>query len=1063
MSELRSLKIYKASAGSGKTYTLVREYLRLLLKSGDIYRFKRIIAMTFTNKAALEMKERVIKTLNQLSRQDDGDLKIVENYAAEFKMNPDDLREKSSKALSAMLHNYSDLNIQTIDKFNVRLIRSFVRDLNMANDFEVLVDTTEFNEKVVDKFLDSIHSRDHEEIKNRLVTDYLESKLERGEAWDIRGELIDTLKLFEKETFRILLPQLLEFEFNFENLHQLKLHRDRISEQFEKEKQTVLLPFLTNYDYDTFKIEFKQKGWNHLHNRLAKISNQELLDVEGLTEPNRISIGTFFDENSAGHFFEEFRNIAEFIARVEGEYKDDFLTYHYAITTYFQLALLKYLVGQVQTQKLTENIIPINEINDLISSQMRQENADYIYERVGVRFDHFLLDEFQDTSRMQWLNLIPLVHNSIAQGQDNLIVGDSKQAIYRFRNGVVEQFADLPAIYNPENDVEQARLSVYFEKNAVEDTLKDNWRSRKDVIEFNNHLFANLKSILAEEYQSYYADKDLIQNVINKNAGHVFVEIEPMESTQEDLEEDENSVEIGEDEVFLLERVEDVLSRGFAPRDICVLARNNKELGIWAKLLIGAGKDVTTDEGLVVSNSVRVKFLVAWMQLILKPGSSQYQRDFVLNFMQLNPENNQDEFLKYFMRSHFDFKAFLDEHFQGQLVYRIRYENLYDLILKILRQLDIDELSDPFLHFFCNLVQQFDINFGPNIERFLHYYNSRGKDKKVPLAEGNAIRLMTAHKSKGLEFPVVIMPKASWDWKVKSSKHLFFNEDKALFYLANISGNEKATELQRKLHDIEKEKNKLDIFNLFYVACTRAVDELHMRFGYVSRKSDIKSGSSNALGYYLDQYLSESYGDLAKCEQGKIQYSFGKPVNNELKKFESKNLDIQLHGETLWFPEISLIDRDSLDAMSLNEERVFGRLVHETLESMKAPHDLDAALDILVRQNAIQPEIQSAIREHVARISADSFIADLIFPDLAHNEKTLDECEIVLSPLERIRPDRVILGKNQVRVIEYKTGIERPRDIKQLEQYVFALREMGYVDCAAYLVYTDQLRVKQIC
>ena len=199
---------------------------------------------------------------------------------------------------------------------------------------------------------------------------------------------------------------------------------------------------------------------------------------------------TFFDENSAGHFFEEFRNVANFLARIEQEYKDDFLTYQYAITSYFQLALLKYLVSQVQTQKLTENIIPINEINDLISSQMRQENADYIYERVGVRFDHFLLDEFQDTSRMQWLNLIPLVHNSIAQGQDNLIVGDSKQAIYRFRNGVVEQFADLPAIYNPENDVEQARLSVYFEKNALEDTLKDNWRSRRDVIEFNNHLFA---------------------------------------------------------------------------------------------------------------------------------------------------------------------------------------------------------------------------------------------------------------------------------------------------------------------------------------------------------------------------------------------------------------------------------------------------------------------------------------------------------------------------------------------------------------------------------------------
>ncbi len=1063
LSHLLPLKIYKASAGSGKTYTLVREYLRLLLKSGDVYRFKRIIAMTFTNKAALEMKDRVIKTLNQLSKQEDKDLRLVQNYAAEFQMHQDELKEKASKALSAMLHNYSDLNIQTIDKFNVRLIRSFVRDLNMANDFEVLVDTAEFNEKVVDKFLDSIHSRDREEIKNRLVSDYLEAKLERGEAWDIRGELIETLKLFEKETFRVLLPQLLEYEFNFENLKQLKMHRNLIVEQFEKEKQAVLTPFLLNHDKEAFKSGFKVKNWQHVYGRLVKLKEQELLDFEGFSESNSAAIEVFLEENSTGYFYDECNKVLQFVARVEEQYKDDFLTYQYAVTSFFQLALLKYLVVQVQTQKLAENIIPINEINELISSQMRQENADYIYERVGVRFDHFLLDEFQDTSRMQWLNLIPLVHNSIAQNQSNLIVGDSKQAIYRFRNGVVEQFAKLPEIYNPENDIEQARLSDYFHDNSELNTLKDNWRSRKDIITFNNELFANLRKILDDEFQSYYADEDLIQNAINEAQGHVFVEVEPIESTFEDADEEEDTEEIGGDEAFLLERVAAVLSRGFQPKDICVLARSNKELGIWAKLLIASGQDVTTDEGLVVSNSVRVKFLVAWMQLILKPGSSQYQRDFVLNYMHLHPENNQDAFLKYFMRSHFDFQAFLDEHFQGQLVYRLRYENLYDLVLQILRQLDIDELSDPFLHFFCNLVQQFDINFGPNIERFLHYYNTRGKEKKVPLAEGNAIRLMTAHKSKGLEFPVVIMPKASWDWKVKSTKHLFFHEEKALFYLANISSNAKSTRLQECLSESEKEKNKLDTFNLFYVACTRAVDELHLRFGYLARKSDAKSGTSSALGFYMDGYLAENFASSAEVLLGKTQYSFGAPVHVDHQEFESKNLDIHLHGETLWFPEISLIDRDSLEAMSLNEERIFGRWVHQTLERMKSPEDLEEALAVVFRQNAMQESRQTTIRAHVASICADSTITDLIFPDFSRNEKALDECEIVLSPLERIRPDRVILGEDQVRVIEYKTGIERPRDIRQLEQYVFALREMGHADCAAYLVYTDQLRVKQIC
>lgn len=1063
MTQNQPLKIYKASAGSGKTYTLVREYLRLLLKSGDVYRFKRIIAMTFTNKAALEMKERVIKTLNQLAKQEDKDVRLVKNYAVEFQMHPDELREKAGKALSAMLHNYSDLNIQTIDKFNVRLIRSFVRDLNMSNDFEVLVDTAEFNEKVVDKFLDSIHSRDHEEVKNRLVSDYLEAKLERGEAWDIRGELIETLKLFEKETFRVLLPQLLDYDFNFENLRQLKMHRDLIAEQFEKEKNALLIPFVLNYDKESFKSEFKVKNWQHVHARLLKLKGQELLDFEGFSDSNKIAIGTFFEENSPGHFFDEFNKVVQFVAQVEEAYKDDFLTYNFAISSYFQLALLKYLIGQLQTQKLAENIIPINEINDLISSQMRQENADYIYERVGVRFDHFLLDEFQDTSRMQWLNLIPLVHNSIAQNQANLIVGDSKQAIYRFRNGVVEQFAELPAIYNPENDLEQARLSNYFQENSELNTLKDNWRSRKDVIEFNNHLFQHLREILREDYQPYYADEDLVQNAVNQNQGHVFVEIEAIEKTKEDTENEEEELEIGPDEEFLLNRVRDVLSRGFEPKDICVLSRNNKELALWAKLLIAKGFDVTTDEGLVVSNSVRVKFLVAWMQLILKPGSQQFQRDFVLNYMLLYPEKNPDEFLKYFMRSHFDFQAFLAEHFGGQLIYQIRYENLYDLVLKILRQLDIDELSDPFLHFFCNLVQQFDINFGPNIERFLHYYGTRGKDKRVPLADGNAIRLMTAHKSKGLEFHVVIMPKASWDWKIKASRHLFYNEEKFLFYMANISGNNRSTALQRALSESEKEKNKLDTFNLFYVACTRAVDELHIRVGYTKSKKEEGENSGVALGSYLNQYFDAHFGNKAKEESGKIRYSFGVPVQAQSEEYQSQNLDIHLHGETLWFPEISLIDRDSLEDMHINEERIFGRIVHQVLENMKSDTDLQKALDKILKKKILREEVMQNIQRHIQSLCKNDRIASLIFPNANENEHTLDEREIVLTANERIRPDRVIVSGNRIRVIEYKTGLERPRDIKQLEQYVFALREMGYADCEAYLIYTDTMVVKQVC
>jgi ATP-dependent exoDNAse (exonuclease V) beta subunit len=1063
MSNYLPLKIYKASAGSGKTFTLVKEYLRMLLESGDVYRFKRIIAMTFTNKAALEMKERVIKVLNQLVRQADDDMGLVRNYSESFNISPEALSEKAQKALSAILHNYSELNIQTIDKFNVRLIRSFVRDLNISSDFEVLVDTDEFNEKVVDKFLDSIHSRDRDQIKNRMVIDFLEAKLERGEAWNIRQELIDTLKLFEKETFRVLLPKLLEYDFNFNNLRQLKQSLEDIEALYEKEKKSILIPFLMRYDYNSFKLEFNVKGWNFLYKRFEKQTENSLLDFEVFTDGMQRSINTYLEQTNTSNFHVDFMKVLDFADRVINQYKDAYLSYSAALSSYYQLALLKYLIEQVEQQKKIENIIPINEVNDLISSQMRQENADFIYERVGVRFDHFLLDEFQDTSRMQWLNLIPLVHNAIAQNQLNLIVGDSKQAIYRFRNGVVEQFATLPLIYNPDKEPELLRISDYFERNAESKTLIQNRRSRYDIVDFNNKLFQHLRLHLAPEYQQYYEDKSLIQEPFNPARGYVTVEVEVLENSNEGefIDEEEQDEYIGPDEEFMLERVWDALRRNFLKRDICILSRNNKELGRWAKLLIKKGIDVSTDEGLAVSNSVSVRFIVAWMQLILKPGSEQFQRDFVLNYMLLNKDADQDRFLKYFMRSQFDLNSFLEDHFSGFAVYQIHYENLYDLVLKMLRKMEIDELADPFLHFFCNMVQQFDLKFGPNIERFLHYYHTRGKDNRVPLAEGDAVRLMTAHKSKGLEFKVVIMPKASWDWK-KQSKHLYYDGQRSLFYMSGISNKDRSTKLQRALLEQEREKNKLDTFNLFYVACTRAVDELHIRAAYNKTKESEKQNVGASIGHYLDQYLSKNYSDLKTSHEGKTTYSFGEPVRLDEQSFKTENLNLSLHGEMLWFPEIALIDRDSLDAMHLEGECVFGRLVHEVLAHMQSPNDLEAAMQQLLRKQVVQDETLSRIRTHIELLCAEKGLTDLIFPQPTKGEKSLDEREIVLSPVERIRPDRVILQGNKIRVIEYKTGLERQRDARQLKHYVLALQEMGYESCEAYLIYTDDMRIKRI-
>ncbi len=1024
--------------------------------------------MTFTNKAALEMKERVIKTLNQLARQEEKDRRLVDNYVESFEMSPEQLRERASKALAAMLHNYSELNIQTIDKFNIRLIRSFIRDLNIANDFEVLVETEEFNQRVVDKFLNSIQSNDLSEIKNKLVSRFIEEKLNQGETWSIRKELIDTLALFEKEKWRVLLPQLLASDFSFQQLNRLKSRKDEFEHEFEMDRDQLVRTLVERYDYEQFKNTFSIKNPNYLYDRLVKVVDQDYESFTALTEGIKNRLQTYLEKSASGIEREQMSDVYNFFEKFS-KLHEEYMSYKLAVKSFYRLALMTYILNELDAQKRLENVMPLHEVNAMISDQMRDQQADYIFERVGVRFDHFLLDEFQDTSRLQWQNIIPLIHNSIAQAYSSLIVGDSKQAIYRFRNGVVEQFAQLPAIYNPENDPSMGLVSNFFEQNSMLKTLNDNWRSRQDIIRFNNELFGYLRQMLCEDFQKFYADEDLIQNPVNLNEGYVRVEVQedskddPVSNVVVDEENIEDSVDKSNDDLFLLDTIKSALARGFQQRDICVLARRNVDLSAWAELLLSAGYEVSSDEGLVVSNSQKVKLLVSWMKLILVPGSAQNQRDFVFNIMLSAEGNENSNFLQYFERNSVDFRRFKTDCFNGLAIENLPYENLYDLVLKMLKILDIDEVKDPFVHFFCNQVQQFDVSFGPNIERFLNYFDIKGKNKCIPLVQGNAIRLMTAHKSKGLEFPVVIIPRASWRWTILPTQNLFYDRDNALFFLAN--GGDK-TAVQKAYKEAEVQRNKLDVLNLFYVACTRAVDELHIRVVVKKNKEDDTKDQSdeavkgNNLGAYVRGFLIDKSPE--SNDGSKKIYTFGQPVQSNSKKDFAADLQIDLQGETLWFPEISLIDKESLENFHLDEERVFGRLVHSALELMQDSAELDHALEQLTKDASAHHNMMPKIKAHLQILCANSDLSALIFPNISLGEESLDEREIVLSPTERIRPDRVIVSGNKARVIEYKTGLERQRDIKQLEQYVFALKEMGYANCEAYLVYTDTLVRRRI-
>jgi hypothetical protein len=270
--------------------------------------------------------------------------------------------------------------------------------------------------------------------------------------------------------------------------------------------------------------------------------------------------------------------------------------------------------------------------------------------------------------------------------------------------------------------------------------------------------------------------------------------------------------------------------------------------------------------------------------------------------------------------------------------------------------------------------------------------------------------------------------------------------------------------LQQNLFDEEIERNKLDIFNLFYVACTRAVDELHIRVSYAPKK-DLEKESS--LAYFIDNYLTERAGVFAVSidEMGFKSYGMGAPTHKVSEPFKSSQLTLDLYGETLWFPDIALIDGDSIDKMELQKERRMGQIMHALLETMQCADDLTLALSDVTIKFALNVQEIQEITVSFNVLFSDDLLCSTIFPDKTLNEFTLDECEIVLSKDDRMRPDRVIIGEEKVRVIEYKTGMPRQRDVKQLQNYVLALMEMPDMlakTCAGYLVYTDSREVRAV-
>jgi len=439
--EEKPLLVMSASAGSGKTHKLVLEYLSILLKdTNSVGKYKSIVAMTFTNKAALEMKTRIIDTLDGLANHltNQKILSMQKDLLKILPISPEELSNRAKQALHEILHGYEEFHVSTIDKFNLKLIRSFSRDLEIQGDFEVVLNENQILTDVVDAMLNKLGIEGHDKL-TALVKRYAKYNFEDGQKWNFRDQLISFASVLSNEKYHHHVSKLVEMKLDEEAFKNLQEEIKQIEGPFLQTAK-ILSESYAELGIDFNKIPQKSTFHNQvlaLGNFVSFPSSKGVLFSKKVDEILKDEIKCNFIPN----------DLRLDLLKIDEEFQANvprFLLLEAFKSNFFNMALLQFIASEMETIKKEEQIIRISEFNKMISVLVRDEEAPYIYERLGNRLNYFLLDEFQDTSRLQWLNLIPLIHESLSKNNQNLIVGDPKQSIYRFNNGLADQFPFCP-------------------------------------------------------------------------------------------------------------------------------------------------------------------------------------------------------------------------------------------------------------------------------------------------------------------------------------------------------------------------------------------------------------------------------------------------------------------------------------------------------------------------------------------------------------------------------------------------------------------------------------------
>ncbi|SDD60080.1 ATP-dependent exoDNAse (exonuclease V) beta subunit (contains helicase and exonuclease domains) [Algoriphagus faecimaris] len=1055
--------IYKSSAGSGKTYTLTLEYLKLALRQPTA--FRQILAVTFTNKATQEMKERILSVLRRISQQVDEEEFLDQELKEFLQVDAEGLRQKAKATLTAILHDYSHFSVSTIDSFFQKVVRAFAREIDLNAKFEVELDQDGVLQRVVDRVVMQVMD---DEFLHKWLVDYAIDQIQNGKSWDIRKNIHGLGKQIFQENFKQHAAEIKAFLSEKENADQLqKLVRKRRDELIklgkaikEQANQIRIAHGLEWKDYNRgFLAKFDKFG-----DRNSPFSDFTDLQKEKASSPEGWATKTSKNKEAIESSY--YAGLGELLGRVP-QLEQQWNTISAISRNIYVYGVFRNLIDDLSLIKEEENMLLISDANEFLKEITHENDAPFIYEKVGNQFQHFLIDEFQDTSGFQWASFKPLLQNSLSFGHPNLLVGDVKQSIYRWRGGEMKLLLE---------QVEQEIGAHLIDAK----NLATNYRSLPRIIEFNNALFHALPASFERVLSSAYgvadpsilskAYGDVEQKVSSKKANSAFQGMVRMEFLMEDKELEDEGKFNAQVIQKIPEQVRKLQDLGYQLKDIAFLVRTKSEGEEIADCLMLESAeaqdnhyryDVLSDESMFLDKAASVKALVSALSYLYQPEDEvQFKTMWYYRAVLLDQKVDHDLFSLNQMDEAFamDIASFKEQE-QGLLQL-----SLLEMTEELIRILGIQEtgLEKAYISGFREAIFDFISKNRSDLGAFLEWWEVNKQKRTVKIPEGHdAMRILTIHKSKGLQFKVVLMPFLKWTIFDAKQDNIVWSpfEDTESGLRAVIPLNLQGSLSQSFFADTYGEEATLaylDSLNMIYVALTRAEEIFWSLSPYKG-----SFNSENYLELHLQQLLETGISEIGAMDSESNVFQLGdwpESTVPEKAHFQAPSLRwTYTKWEELLEVKQYAVDF-SAEGMEQRKKRNFGLLVHEILEKSDTLKQAELELDTLYFEGRLSSEEKEEVLSQLKGLFENALFASWFDPE----QLSLNEQGILLPGGKQKRPDRILLHQEEVVVVDFKTGEEQDRYAKQVKEYMELVHSLTQKPCKGYLCYLETGKIKEV-